>query len=674
MEPARRHVSSAASSSVAGAPPVERHTGWAAIVLAGVTLSALDLAQSVLHAAGPVPLDVWALTFTAVLGVTVAIGLPVLALRAEVHRAGASRWWSRGLMGAAEGFLLAWVAARIEKHATVTAFQKNSFVVVAMVALAGAYLVAPYLGRLRRLGTAAILAGAVALTFLLPFREKLWLRLTVELVALAALASVLAPLAGRLRRRASWWVMGFAVAVGLLFVPLLRGSSRARSVFFDFAAQGRAFSAPVERYAGSIFRKRGVAFGLRRCPSTRQQRSGELTCVIPPEGTRLPSPSRLAGHAAGADVLFLVVDALRWDHAGLLERTWKALGPHVRFTRAVTPAPGTKYAVAAMMRGAPARQVPFGQGVLHGGVSRGGPPTIGEVLTQQGYRSVEVATHWFFDPVAGIAPGFEVVRPRGEQVFWRASQRKPRLVRAGPALSTMLDLARTTSAPLLLWTHLVEPHEPYFTNRGRGPDSIEGYRTALRDLDPKLASFIDSFRAARRGRPLLAVVVGDHGEEFGEHGGRYHGLTVHAETARVVFALSAPALPESVIDAPVSISAAATTVLELLGVAAPCTFTLPSLLSCVENRRDCPVIADTQMVRKGRWIGYTTGRHRVLYDVQHDVMKVFDTRADPYEQRDLVLWRELRPAARSRFEKWMRIYSRRFCVSEAVLRARSTPP
>ncbi len=49
-------------------------------------------------------------------------------------------------------------------------------------------------------------------------------------------------------------------------------------------------------------------------------------------------------------------------------------------------------------------------------------------------------------------------------------------------------------------------------------------------------------RCARRGRRRSVIVTADHGEEFGDHGGRYHGTTVYEEQVRVPLVVNAPGL------------------------------------------------------------------------------------------------------------------------------------
>ncbi|MBI4703807.1 MAG: sulfatase-like hydrolase/transferase [Deltaproteobacteria bacterium] len=74
-------------------------------------------------------------------------------------------------------------------------------------------------------------------------------------------------------------------------------------------------------------------------------------------------------------------------------------------------------------------------------------------------------------------------------------------------------------------------------------------------------------RAARPG--ALVVVASDHGEEFGEHGGHYHGTTLYDEQVRVPLVFYAPPdLPARRVAEPVSLVDVVPTLLAALGVPA----------------------------------------------------------------------------------------------------------
>ncbi|HEY4118663.1 MAG TPA: HEAT repeat domain-containing protein, partial [Byssovorax sp.] len=75
----------------------------------------------------------------------------------------------------------------------------------------------------------------------------------------------------------------------------------------------------------------------------------------------------------------------------------------------------------------------------------------------------------------------------------------------------------------------------------------------------------------RRTRPAaLLIVAADHGEEFGEHGGRYHGASVFDEQVRVPLVVNAPgALTPRHVAAPVGLVDVLPTVLAALDVPRP---------------------------------------------------------------------------------------------------------
>src|SRR5262249_46382093 len=62
----------------------------------------------------------------------------------------------------------------------------------------------------------------------------------------------------------------------------------------------------------------------------------------------------------------------------------------------------------------------------------------------------------------------------------------------------------------------------------------------IRAADETVGKVVAAVRAQRPG--AVVIVTADHGEEFGEHGGRYHGTTVYEEQARVPLVVSAPGL------------------------------------------------------------------------------------------------------------------------------------
>jgi len=107
-----------------------------------------------------------------------------------------------------------------------------------------------------------------------------------------------------------------------------------------------------------------------------------------------------------------------------------------------------------------------------------------------------------------------------------------------------------------LVVHLMEPHDPYFTHPYDGnavgrawnpnPDPSEAprlkelYRKEVKWVDAELGKFFDWMRTQEAWDDTLVVVTADHGEEFQEHGGWWHGITLYDEQIHVPLIMKPP--------------------------------------------------------------------------------------------------------------------------------------
>jgi arylsulfatase A-like enzyme len=73
-----------------------------------------------------------------------------------------------------------------------------------------------------------------------------------------------------------------------------------------------------------------------------------------------------------------------------------------------------------------------------------------------------------------------------------------------------------------------------------GDRDIDRYDAEIAAADAR--SGPSSTRVRARSPGAVVIVTADHGEEFGEHGGRYHGTTVYEEQVRVPLVMNAPGL------------------------------------------------------------------------------------------------------------------------------------
>jgi arylsulfatase A-like enzyme len=323
-------------------------------------------------------------------------------------------------------------------------------------------------------------------------------------------------------------------------------------------------------------------------------------------------------------LVLVLVDTLRADHLGAYgyprptSPRFDALAAQgILFEKAGSPSSWTRPAVASLFTS----RLPS----EHGAVATlrrlaDDVPTLAEVLRAAGYRSIGVSANFpHVSEATGLARGFEsFVALRSEAApddpdwLWPEPDGAGgvRHLRAASAEEVNAELLRRlperVEMPLFLYAHYMEPHSGYAPPAAlrerfvrdpeldrRSPpassdhvlDLATGRRTAspeeigrLVDLydaeiaaaDEALGRLLDALAARGIGADAVVVVVSDHGEEFGEHGGFFHGLALHRESIHVPLVIRAPGRPggERRSDA-VDLLDVPTTLLALAGATPP---------------------------------------------------------------------------------------------------------
>jgi hypothetical protein len=582
-----------------------------------------------------------------------------------VTRAGLTRVCSRGgaagaaLLGVLEALTLVVFCIQLSDPRSMSADLRMYVAVVILVGLVGVrWLWCSYGARVNDLARLSLGGGLLVVASVLlatlrwngsdAFRFGLQL---IFAVGVMELLCALPPLS-RAARVASP-VLALAIVAGSS--PLLATSAAARYALHHESSHLRASISALGWLADRDGDGAAPLFAGRDCDPQRRdvfpgaaERAGDRVDgnCSGGDGTSAapPASSALAGAARGRDVLLLSIDSLRWDALAELEVLRAALGPHLAFERAVSPAPATKESLASTLRGRAVRRLRFetaqhARGTL---LWRDPSPTLAHVLVNAGYRAVTVPTSHVGDPRTGVQSGFDSVWAANYDARHKQPARSPYAhgyVPADEVLAVAMDAARATKGPLCVWAHLMEPHAPYTVREPGSCDrSVAGdcFRAAVRDTAQRLAGLVRDFTRVRGRAPIVAV-FGDHGEEFGEHGGDFHASSVHAEQVRVALLLAADGvLPAGQVDAPVSLAALPATLLELLGIDVPRSMTESSLLGPIAGQAAWPELAVSELPAGARrLVAYTGRRYRYLNDPVHAVELLFDMQEDPYERRDL---------------------------------------
>jgi len=107
-----------------------------------------------------------------------------------------------------------------------------------------------------------------------------------------------------------------------------------------------------------------------------------------------------------------------------------------------------------------------------------------------------------------------------------------------------------------LFVHYMDPHDPYFHHpydgvgharvqvpmppAGMAAEYAKVYDGEVAYLDAQIGTLLDRIRSLGLYRDAMIMLSSDHGEEFFEHGGWWHGTTLYDEQVRVPLVIKLP--------------------------------------------------------------------------------------------------------------------------------------
>jgi arylsulfatase A-like enzyme len=278
-------------------------------------------------------------------------------------------------------------------------------------------------------------------------------------------------------------------------------------------------------------------------------------------------------------------------------------------------------------------------------------------------------------------------------------------LRKYPSAEMVIEAAKgwiesVESRPFFLWLHLMDPHAPYypppqafqeltgkeisperarylneFWNRadlsaaglsGQKEAIVNLYDASIRWADGQIGTFVEYLKRTNRWDNCVLALTADHGEEFLEHGGRFHvPVSLAEEIVRVPLLIRVPG--EAVAPGaahstdPFSLLHLAPTLLDILGVPLPPSFRgtsrwgklrkasgadqLPSDRLPSKHLSDTAV---TELVYKcsnpfrremrlsPRMLSVRDGRYKLVIQLKAgSVEKLYDLQTDPTERHPL---------------------------------------
>jgi arylsulfatase A-like enzyme len=215
---------------------------------------------------------------------------------------------------------------------------------------------------------------------------------------------------------------------------------------------------------------------------------------------------------------------------------------------------------------------------------------IAEVMQEHGYATGGIVSNINLAPSFGFDQGYDEYHYLGPDYLAGSEESSSKLILyqiarsvwfkikpglrvgdfyqdSGSVNTAAFDyLERHSKSRFFLFLHYMDPHDPYFTHPydGRGIARVSNqhpdpelaaemhqlYEGEIEFLDANIAKLIAKLRALGVYDDSVIALTADHGEEFYEHGGWWHGLTLYDEQIHVPLVVKwAKSQPASVPDA-----------------------------------------------------------------------------------------------------------------------------
>ena len=349
-------------------------------------------------------------------------------------------------------------------------------------------------------------------------------------------------------------------------------------------------------------------------------------------------PAKPAAPAQAPDIVLITVDTLRADRVGgALTPAMNAVAARgARFLAARTTAPLTLPAHVSLMTGA----LPTQTGVRLNGVHRfdDARPTLARLFKDAGRDTAAFVGAFVLDRQFGLASGFDTYDDqitRAPDAPLRLEAERPASAVADRAIAWVRERAQPAGVPrrpFFLWAHFYDPHAPYTPPA----DAIaraggDAYNGEVAYVDAEIGRLLSAVSQAGAGRPVITVILGDHGESLGEHGERTHGMLLYDGAVRIPLVIAGPGVTAGEHRQAVSIADVAPTLLRISELA------IPAGLQAMWGRdlfsttaRGADIYVETMYPRVMGWSGLTAlveerwkvivpeGAGSELYDLAND--------------------------------------------------------
>ncbi|MDD5308666.1 MAG: sulfatase-like hydrolase/transferase [Deltaproteobacteria bacterium] len=209
-------------------------------------------------------------------------------------------------------------------------------------------------------------------------------------------------------------------------------------------------------------------------------------------------------------------------------------------------------------------------------------------------------------------------------------------------LKKIVQFLQRSSKPSLVWIHPSQAHEPYVKRKSFdfGDSDGDRYDSEVAYVDSQIGRLLNELRRLGKLDRTIVIVTSDHGEEFGEHGGQFHGRHLFDELIHVPLIVRIPGVAHATIDRPVEMVDLAPTLLDLLrldnGEWEADGRNLFDAAKQPQEEGAAAVYSEHYFHRERVWMkSYRTSRWKLVSNPLSDSLALYDLVSDPGETTDV---------------------------------------
>jgi len=385
-----------------------------------------------------------------------------------------------------------------------------------------------------------------------------------------------------------------------------------------------------------------------------------LVVTLASVGTAAPRNADRApsGSTQPPNVILITLDTTRADRMGFLGSK-RGLTPNldalakqsVVFTRAYAQVPLTTPSHASLLTGTYPQ---FNHVDDLAQPLRPELPYLPDLLNQHGYHTAAFVGSIVLDPKTQAAPGFD----RGFEFYdanfhnskpgedrYQSLERRAEDV----ANRAMGWLRHHQQTPFFIWLHFYDAHEPYDPPEPfKAHYASEPYDGEIAYTDSVVGSVLEVLQRHGLFRNTVIAVAADHGEAFGEHGEKWHGMFLYDETIHVPLLLKLPGekFAGKRVEARVALADIAPSLLQAAMVPVPAAMQGQSLFPLMETPKsdgseegkspDRAIYSETDYAHRAfGWSELRSWRVQKYLYVQAPKRELYDQFADPDDLKNL---------------------------------------